>query len=161
MPEPTDATLETLYQQLKRYGQVVQQDRRLSLAGTDSVTVRSPLCGSALTLDAVIADQRVIALGWAVRACALGQASTAIVIERQNQLNQAQVGAMAAQLRDILAGTRERSDWPELELFALVRDIPNRHASVLLPFEALERLFERACRPSPPQPAPSTSGCLA
>jgi len=29
-------------------------------------------------------------------------------------------------------------------MFALVRDVPNRHGSALLPFEALDLLFERA-----------------
>ena len=51
---------------------------------------------------------------------------------------------VGGQLRAILKGEREDSDWPELAMFALVRDVPNRHGSALLPFEALDQLFERA-----------------
>ena len=52
--------------------------------------------------------------------------------------------AVGAQLRAILKGERDTSDWPELAMFALVRDVPNRHGSALLPFEALRQLFDRA-----------------
>lgn len=144
MPELTDESLEDFYRTLKRYQRQVQADQRLSVPPADSVTVRSHLCGSALTLDAVIAGGRVRQLGWSVRACALGQACTAIVAEHLADLDEATVRRVGAQLRAILGGERDTSDWPELALFALVRDVPNRHGSVQLPFEALRQLFERA-----------------
>jgi NifU-like protein involved in Fe-S cluster formation len=82
-------------------------------------------------------------LGWSVRACALGQACTGIVADHLAELDEATVLRVGA-LRAILKGEREDSDWPELAMFALVRDVPNRHGSALLPFEALGQLFERA-----------------
>ena len=56
MPELTEESLETFYRTLKRYQQRVHADQRLPVPPADSVSVRSRLCGSALTLDAVIAQ---------------------------------------------------------------------------------------------------------
>ena len=144
MPELTEESLEDFYRTLKRYQQRVQADLRLPAPPADSVSVRSRLCGSALTLDAVIAQGRVRQLGWSVRACALGQACTGIVAQHLADLDEATVSHVGAQLRAILKGECDTSDWPELEMFALVRDVPNRHGSALLPFDALRQLFERA-----------------
>ena len=139
-----DLDLDTLYAVLTRHARAVRRDRRLPIPPADSVTVRSPLCGSGLTLDAVIRDGRVQQLGYRIRACSLGQASTAIVAEHAAGLDKATLSRIEAQLRRILAGESTRSDWPELEIFALVKDVPPRHGSVLLPFQALEQLFDRA-----------------
>ena len=79
MPELTEESLEDFYRTLKRYQQRVHADQRLPAPPADSVSVRSRLCGSALTLDAVIADGRVQQLGWSVHACALGQAASTLV----------------------------------------------------------------------------------
>ena len=144
MPELTEESLEDFYRTLKRYQQRVHADQRLPAPPADSVSVRSRLCGSALTLDAVIAQGRVQQLGWSVHACALGQACTGIVAGRLADLDEATVRRVGAQLRAILKGERDTSDWPELAMFALVRDVPNRHGSALLPFEALRQLFDRA-----------------
>lgn len=144
MPELTEASLEAFYRTLKRYQQRVQAERRLPVPPADSVRVRSRLCGSALTLDAMIAQGRVQRLGWSVHACALGQACTGIVAGRVADLDEATVRRVGGQLRAILRGEQDDSDWPELAMFALVRDVPNRHGSALLPFDALGRLFERA-----------------
>jgi len=144
MPELTEASLEAFYRTLKRYQQRVQAERRLPVPPADSVSVRSRLCGSALTLDAMIAQGRVQQLGWSVHACALGQACTGIVAGRLADLDEATVRRVGGQLRAILRGEQDDSDWPELAMFALVRDVPNRHGSALLPFEALDQLFERA-----------------
>ena len=45
-----------------------------------SVEKRSPICGSRVTVDVAIDDAgRVAAIGMLVRACALGQASSALM----------------------------------------------------------------------------------
>ena len=135
---------EQFYEKLKAYVDVVRRDRRLSGANVDSVSVRSPVCGSDLTLDAVIEGGRVRKLGWRVRACSLGQAATAIVIQHLDDLEAEQVARIGEQLEAILKGRRDTADWPELEIFAFARDIPTRHGSAMLPFKALGQLFERA-----------------
>lgn len=143
LDDATDRTGE-LYEALRQYAQQARRDVRLQAPDADSVTVHSPLCGSQLTLDAMIAGGRVRQLGHRVRACSLGQAATMIVAAHADGLDQPTTRRIGAQLKAILAGTGSRSDWPELEIFALVRDIPNRHGAVLLPFRALELLFNRA-----------------
>lgn len=142
----TDEEIEAIYGKLKHYGSLVHADHRLAGADVASVTVRSPLCGSELTLDAVIAGNRVQQLGWAVRACSLGQATTGILTLHFDALERKEVARVGAQLRQILHGAHMACDWPELEIFTFAQDIPVRHESALLPFKALELLFERAVR---------------
>ncbi|HEX8585787.1 MAG TPA: iron-sulfur cluster assembly scaffold protein [Allosphingosinicella sp.] len=99
---------------------------------------RSPVCGSRVVVDLVLDGQgRVAALGQEVKACALGQASAALMGAHA-------LGATAADLaaaRDALAAylKGERTDpgtWPGLTLFAEARPFAARHASILLAFEA-------------------------
>lgn len=147
----TDEEIEAIYGTLKRYGTLVHADQRLAGPGVGSVTVRSPLCGSELTLDAVIAGERVQQLGWAVRACSLGQATTGILTLHVAALERREVARVGAQLRQILRGAHLACDWPELEIFTFAEDIPVRHESALLPFKALQLLFERAARTAAPR----------
>lgn len=140
----SDQALEQFYEQLKTYAAVVRRDHRLSGPNVETASVRSPVCGSDLTLDAIIENGQVQELGWRVRACSLGQAATAIVIEHLDDLEANQVGVISDQLEAILKNQRDTSDWPELEIFSYARDIPSRHGSAMLPFKALKQLFERA-----------------
>lgn len=136
--------MEELYYALKRYTPAVRRDRRLQGASVDTITVRSPICGSQLTLDTVMENGRVKELGWKVRACALGQAVTAIIIEHLDELDHKTVQTVAAQLQATLKGEGRGCDWPELDVFAGAKEITSRHESAMLPFRALEQLFERA-----------------
>lgn len=85
------------------------------------------------------------ALGQEVRACALGQASAALmgahVIGRgPEDLSDAR-NALAA----FLAGGRDDpGDWPGLAVFREARRFPARHASILLAFEAAAEAATRA-----------------
>lgn len=139
-----------LYQVLKQYSAEVRRDRRLKVPPADSVTVYSPLCGSRLELDAHIEGGRVRELGYKVRSCSLGQATTAIVARHAPGLDAATLRRVADQLRAILTGQSTDCDWPELEVFALIKGVPSRHGSALLPFQALEQLFARGRRDGGP-----------
>lgn len=136
--------LTVLYQTLKRYSREVRKDRRLPVPPADSVTVHSARCGSQLTLDARIEEGRIREIGYRVRACSLGQATTAIVARRAPGANADTLRTIGAQLRALLAGEHTRCDWPELEIFTRAADMPARHGSALLPFEALQELFDRS-----------------
>lgn len=133
-----------LYEALKAHTPKVLRDRRLPVPPADSVTVHSRLCGSQLTLDARIENQKLSALGYRVRSCSLGQAATAIVVDHAEGLDAATTRRIHEQLQHILSGKDTHCEWPELEIFAHVKDSPARHGSALLPFRALEELFERA-----------------
>ncbi|PJK14699.1 iron-sulfur cluster assembly scaffold protein [Lysobacteraceae bacterium NML07-0707] len=133
-----------LYQALKTHTPRVRRDVRLASPPALSVAVSSPLCGSQLTLDALIRDGRVDALGYRVRACALGQASTAIVLQHVPGLGQAEILRVREQLRQLLQQGEGHCDWPEFEVFALAHAMPARHAAALLPLDALAQLFTLA-----------------
>lgn len=133
-----------LYQTLKQYSPEVRKDRRLPVPPADSVTVHEPLCASQVTLDARFEGKHVEEIGYRVRACSLGQATTAIVARRGPGLDATTLERVHGQLREILDGTDTQCDWPELEVFALTRAIPGRRGSAELPFKALEQLFRRA-----------------
>lgn len=157
------ADLAALYPALKQYSSDMRKDRRLQVPPAESVTVYSAECGSQLTLDALIEGERVCEIGYRVRACSLGQASTAIVAQHAVGLDQFTLQRVEEQLRAILAGDAIRCEWKELEIFTLIKDVRNRHGSVLLPFEALRQIFHRVGMSLPdtrglPVPLPANMG---
>ena len=103
-----------------------------------SVEKRSPTCGSRVRVDVIVDAQGNIAeLGAELQACALGQASTALMAAHAVGRSGAELGIARDALRAYLKGTAERSgDWPGLEIFAAARKHPGRHAAILLAFEA-------------------------
>jgi len=99
---------------------------------------RSPLCGSTVTVDLVMADGRVTAFAQDVKACALGQASAAVLGRAvlgltRNDLVTAR-DALAAMLGK--AGPVPAAPFAGYEVLIPARDFKNRHASILLPLEA-------------------------
>lgn len=104
-----------------------------------SVTKVSPICGSRVKVDASITNGAVERFGQEVRACALGQASAAIL--GQSVIGQpiASFPALAEALRAFLKGDAPAPDapWDGLAIFAPAKAHKGRHASILLPFEAM------------------------
>ena len=102
-----------------------------------SVEKRSPICGSRVTVEVRMgADGRVAALGLVVHACALGQASSAL-------LGQHAIGRSAdelAEARDAvaawLAGSDTIPDWPGIDILTPALPHTARHPSIRLAFEA-------------------------
>ena len=77
------------------------------LDGGVSVEKRSPVCGSRVTVDVVLDDGgRVAALGQEVHACALGQASAALMGAHAIGRNAAELAAARDALAAWLAGRR-------------------------------------------------------
>lgn len=117
------------------------------LEGPDaSATKRSPLCGSTVTVDVRVADGRLEALGQDVKACALGQASASV-------LGAAAVGRTRTEIayaRDALkAMLRQGAEPPAapfdgLEALRPARDYKNRHASILLAWDATVAAMDEA-----------------
>ena len=103
-----------------------------------SVEKRSPVCGSRVTVDVdVDADGRVSALGLLVRACALGQASTALMASEVVGKSADEIAAARDALTAWLAGQRDAApDWPGLDIFDPARPHTARHPSIRLAFEA-------------------------
>ena len=103
-----------------------------------SVTKRSPLCGSTVTVDLTMADGRVAAIGMDVKACALGQAAAAVLGAGALGQSAAEITAARDQLRAMLkeGGAAPDGAFRDLEVLTPARDYKNRHASILLAFEA-------------------------
>jgi len=99
---------------------------------------RSPTCGSRVRVDLTLdPDGGVSTLGLSVSACALGQASAAIMAGNAAGKQAAAFLAARSALADYLAGRSERlPEWPGMEQLAAARAYPARHPSILLAFEA-------------------------
>ena len=115
----------------------IPHQRRLP-APQATVTRVSPVCGSRVTVDVVTdGEGRVVELGQEVRACALGQASAALMGAHAVGRDPDELGAARDRLADFLAGRRDDpGDWPGLGIFEAARPFTARHASILLSFEA-------------------------
>lgn len=110
------------------------------LAGPQAtISKRSPICGSRVTVDvAMDSEGRVAALGQEVRACALGQASAALMGGHAIGRSPAELAAARDALTAFLAGERDDpGDWPGLEIFLPARPHAARHPSIRLAFEAV------------------------
>lgn len=116
-----------------------------------SVEKRSPVCGSRVTVDIDLDDQgRVAELGMLVRACALGQASSALMAAHVRGRSLEEIETARDQLTAWLAGERETPpDWPGLDIFQPALPHRARHPSIRLAFEAAaEAAALAAQRPS-------------
>ena len=100
---------------------------------------RSPICGSRVTVDVALGgDGRVVAPGMDVRACALGQASAALLERSAPGKSVAELERARGGLRDWLAGAGEPPpDWPGLDIFEPARAHSARHPAILLAFDAV------------------------
>ncbi|WOI56807.1 iron-sulfur cluster assembly scaffold protein [Palleronia sp. LCG004] len=117
------------------------------LANPDAtVRKRSPLCGSSVTVDLGVEDGHVARFGQDVKACALGQASAAVVGHAILGCTRAQIETARDQLRDMLKSDGDVPDAPfdGFEVLTPARDYKNRHASILLAIEAAAEAFAEA-----------------
>lgn len=103
-----------------------------------SVEKRSPTCGSRVRVDVIVdGDGKVEAIGAELHACALGQASTALMAAHAKGRTGAEIAKARDSLREFLKGEADGpGDWPGLDVFAAARKHSGRHAAILLAFEA-------------------------
>lgn len=115
-------------------------------APSASARKRSPLCGSTVTVDVMIRDGVIVDYGQDVKACALGQASAAIMGANAIGRSRAEIERARDQLRAMLTEGGPVPDAPfeALEVLVPAREYRNRHASVLLAFEATAEAFAQA-----------------
>ena len=108
---------------------------------------RSPLCGSTVTVDLTLgSDGRITDFRQDVKACALGQASAAVLGRNVIGADRQQI----ATTRDALAGMLKAggpvpgAPFAELEVLEPARDYRNRHASILLAWDATLAALDEA-----------------
>lgn len=107
-------------------------------APTGTSRKRSPLCGSTVTVDLIMRDGQVVEFAQDVKACALGQASAAILGKAILGSNLAQLETARSTLQAMLkdAGPAPAAPFDGFEVLIPARDYKNRHASILLALDA-------------------------
>jgi len=98
---------------------------------------RSRTCGSVVTIGLAL-DQhaRIAAIGLRVSACAIGQASAALLAEGAAGSDAAVITATTEALERWLAGDEPLPPWPGLAVLAPAREHAGRHGALLLPWKA-------------------------
>ena len=129
----------TLYNRdiLRLAASLIPDDR---LANADGAAeTRAPLCGSRIQAEvSFTADSKISALALRALACALGQASAAILRANAVGVDIATIAQVRSQIADMLtAGTQPPQIWGDLALLAPAKDYASRHAAILLPYDAL------------------------
>ncbi len=111
-----------------------------------TVKKRSPLCGSTVSVDITMQDDKVAAFGQDVKACALGQAAASVVGSAIIGATRAQVETARDQLKSMLKEEGPAPDAPfdGLEVLIPAREYKNRHASIMLALEASAEAMAQA-----------------
>ncbi|MBM2292782.1 iron-sulfur cluster assembly scaffold protein [Sulfitobacter pseudonitzschiae] len=118
---------------------------RLASPGA-TVKKRAPLCGSTVTVDVCVQDGVISDFGQDVKACALGQASAAVVGGAVIGRTLAEIETARDQLRAMLKNNGPVPDAPfdGFKVLEPARDYRNRHASILLSIEATAEAMQQA-----------------
>lgn len=108
--------------------------------------MRARLCGSRIHVMLTVKDGRIINFAQELAACALAQASAAIlshyVIGTEARTMFAVHDAFENMIRN--NGPAPEGIWSALEILRPVHYVPERHESVLLPFRAVCRALKEA-----------------
>lgn len=108
---------------------------------------RSPLCGSTVTVDLTLgADGRIRDFRQDVRACALGQASAALLGRHVVGASREEIAVAREELAAMLksGGPAPGAPFADLEVLEPARDYRNRHASILLAWDATLAALDEA-----------------
>tara|TARA_R110000850_G_scaffold8844_10_gene32547 strand:+ start:1152 stop:1592 length:441 start_codon:yes stop_codon:yes gene_type:complete len=111
-----------------------------------SAEQRSRTCGSRVAADVKIGDGgRLRDLGLEINACALGQASAAILAAQAIGRTASEIKSARSDLAAFLEGSvASPGDWPNMDQLTAARDHQGRHAAILLPYDALIAAFADA-----------------
>jgi NifU-like protein involved in Fe-S cluster formation len=99
---------------------------------------RSPLCGSNLRVWVKLDETRITGFGQDVKACALGQASASVFANAVIGLTAEEITKGRDQMFAMLTqdGAVPEPPFAEMEILLPARAYKNRHASIMLCFEA-------------------------
>jgi NifU-like protein involved in Fe-S cluster formation len=106
---------------------------------------RSRSCGSVIALGLALDDKGLVsAVGMKVSACAIGQASAALLAQGIKGSAPGLVQFTAEGLAAWLAGKGDLPPWPGIEALVPARDHPGRHGALLLPWTAASKALSSA-----------------
>ena len=137
---------EQLYNtQILRLAAAIPHQVRLD-APAGSAAIVSPICGSRVTVDLDLdAQGHVQRFGQEVRACALGQASAALLGARIIGMDLNSLAAGRAAVADFLGQNKALPDiWADYALFGPAQPHKARHPSILLAFDATLAAAQKA-----------------
>jgi NifU-like protein involved in Fe-S cluster formation len=98
---------------------------------------RSRSCGSVITIGLALDDHGLVSrVGMQIKACAIGQASAALLAQAVRGDIPGHICQMAQALENWLAGTGDLPHWRGIAALAPARDYPGRHGALLLPWTA-------------------------
>jgi NifU-like protein involved in Fe-S cluster formation len=105
---------------------------------TATAKKRAPLCGSTVTVDVVLSDGIISEYGQDVKACALGQAAASVVGSAIVGLTPSDVQSARDQMMTMLkdGGPVPVAPFDGLEVLRPASEYKNRHASIMLAFDA-------------------------
>ena len=111
-----------------------------------SAMKRSPLCGSTVTVDIVMDGDRVDDFAQDVKACALGQSSASVLGAEVIGRTRAEIETGRDELKAMLKndGAVPGTPFGELEALLPAKDYKNRHASILLAWDATLAAIDEA-----------------
>jgi len=111
-----------------------------------SVEKVSKLCGSRVLVDVAVQGDVVTDFAQEVKACALGQASAAVLGAHVIGASLAELETARGQLKAMLKTGAAAPDgrFADLGVLAPVKDYPARHASTMLAFEAVTEAVRKA-----------------
>ncbi len=111
-----------------------------------TASLRSRLCGSRITVDLRLDGDIITDFAQQVEACALAQASAALLGRHVTGCTDTEMHAVRDALRAMLkdGAPPPGGKWKDLAVFLPVREVQARHDSVLLPFDAVCRALEEA-----------------
>lgn len=104
-----------------------------------TATAHSRLCGSAVTVDLMVENGVVADFAHEVKACALGQASSAIMAKNVVGSTPGELRLLRETMRRMLkeGGAAPDGRFADLRFLEPVRDYMARHASTMLTFDAV------------------------
>lgn len=115
-----------------------------------SAMKRSPLCGSTVTVDVTLDGtgeaSKIADFAQDVKACALGQSSASVLGAHAVGRTRAEIEAARTQLKAMIKeeGPVPEPPFEDLEVLRPARDYKNRHASILLAWEATLAAMDEA-----------------
>ena len=105
-----------------------------------SVTKRTAVCGSSMTVDLNIKNGKIEKIGLDIKACALGQASASIFSKNAVGLTLEEVQNLKNELIDFLktGNFQIKKPFEDYKYLDPARSVPYRHDSILLVLDSTE-----------------------
>ena len=111
-----------------------------------TVTKRTAICGSSITLDLSISDSKISKIGLDIKACALGQASACIFLTHAVGTDIKIISELRNNLKMFLdkGSFLIKEPFAEYKYFEPAQKVPYRHDSVLLILDASIEALQKA-----------------